>query len=740
MKKIISIILAIALLAVPFCGITASADDYIGTEIIKDGGFDTDLGTNWQALLGGTIVKAPDAIADGEYGAKAGDNCARAASANYIPWQSVTLQGGYVYELSFLLAPGAHSGSSNEIEIAIGKSGTFAFHEYYTSYEYGYRKLTYTFEVATTAESYWFYIYSKLFEAWVDDISLKAIAPIDTTDYSSYITNELVSNGDFEEGYTSNWSGNGNGLTIQNGAAGYWWGGNGTLSTDVKVEQGRTYKVSYQWKSGGAYDFTTKALQGENVLHSDTWKTQNTNGGLWGRAYNFTAAADGIVTISFSCNPSDSVTALDNISVTPVISAEPTELILNGGFDTLENWINWASHVNPSEDITNDTENMAISISNHNLGVMQRVELTAGTTYKFSMKWAPCWYQKDGGIEESTIKFMVIENSVDWEVESNRMVNEVFKSQDFRFIDYSYTFTATQTSTFRVWIQGPVAVDGVQYIDDVSLVPVNNENAVINGNFEVAPAPAGALDYFKASDSYYGWCLDGSAVTVADADKGSNVLKAAGATDGAYGYARVANSENVLAFNYKGEADSSAKLVVSSDFEGANILTEKPVTGTGAWEQIMVDSDIAAGNVYIHVVSLAGTNYFDDISIMSYDIAAVNGFAPTVDDNYIYGVSGADINAGYSCDNAVVSASAESAVTGVKVKATIGGKFILWEKEIVISGDVTGDGVCNIFDLVAAKKQAAGIDRLSGAYLRAACSDGDVNAIDLNSIRGKVLA
>ena len=713
---------------------------YIGRELIVNGGFNGDF-TGWSFPWGSTDSSIIAATSD--YGSsKAGDNCLQLGNYAGGPAQNVKLRGGFVYNLSFLIA--ARDAELGKTLMNV-KFGEFVNAEY-VSVNFNYEKVTYTFECKEdTTVNLWLFrgnYASKPIS--IDDVSITPIATINDY-YAKYLVSELVTNGDFSNG-SNGWKTSYVGIKDYPHETGkkelmFWFGGDGYASTDVTVEAGKTYKVSFAYRKGNTAPLNYSVLQNDEAIFEGAIPKVTSQNYHTAVSFKFTAVADGVATIKFASNPQDTLSFITDVSVVPATSAKYENIVADG---TLEDpkangWTlgwNTSAYNDGAGSVFGTANNNIIKFGEYASPVWTDINVEKGQTYKISFDWAPYW-KTVYDLTSASIAINIYDKADN--TKSILSVTELTKSTTAYKVEYNFTSTFTGTATVRLGRDGGHQW-WVTYVDNVAVYPMTYENAVVNGTFETAVAPAAALGAFAESDDYYGWCLDGAAEISDIAKNGLKALKVAN-TDGAYATAYVANPKNALAFNYKGEAESSARVVVSSDFEGTNVLATKDVVGTGDWAEYVVNTDLAVGKVYIHIISTQGTNYFDDVSIISYELIANKDFAPKSDDNYIFDVSGADIKAGYKGYNAELTVSSDEMKTGVKATLSINGKFIAWEKEIVVSGDANGDGVSSVHDLVAAKKQASGVDRLSGAYLRAvtANENGEVQGYDLSVLRNIIL-
>ena len=78
--------------------------------------------------------------------------------------------------------------------------------------------------------------------------------------------------------------------------------------------------------------------------------------------------------------------------------------------------------------------------------------------------------------------------------------------------------------------------------------------------------------------------------------------------------------------------------------------------------------------------------------------------------------------------------------TGCKVVSYVNGEAVD-TLEVVVSGDVDGDGLVGIADLLGMKSSILGRDELSGAYFAAADKDGNgiLNIFDLVAVKFDIL-
>lgn len=79
--------------------------------------------------------------------------------------------------------------------------------------------------------------------------------------------------------------------------------------------------------------------------------------------------------------------------------------------------------------------------------------------------------------------------------------------------------------------------------------------------------------------------------------------------------------------------------------------------------------------------------------------------------------------------------------TGSKVTLKNSAGTVLKSYEVVVYGDITGDGIINALDLLRVKKHILGVIKLEGSAFKAGdiATDGDVNALDLLRIQKDIL-
>ena len=148
--------------------------EQIGIEVVKDGGFDEEMGTNWKIVWGpdSTIEKAQESFAGAMD--KTGDNCLKIPNWSGGVSQSVTLKGGYRYALTFLYAPCSEIGADVGMRVTLGS----LLDEQVIYNDKGYIQVTYSFKCKEdTTANLWFRrdSHSSAKPPYIDDISLMAV-------------------------------------------------------------------------------------------------------------------------------------------------------------------------------------------------------------------------------------------------------------------------------------------------------------------------------------------------------------------------------------------------------------------------------------------------------------------------------------------------------------------------------------------------------------------------------------
>ncbi len=158
-------------------------------EIIKNGGFDTD--DNWQLLWDTSIVSSPAAY--GREGNKVLNMKNYAGGA----LQTIQLEKGVTYNLSFKWAPGASGGSSSSVNVRVftGSDGNvqsnWVYNNTFTSQNYAYTDCSASFTATeTTAAKIWLRNPVSISSTYIDDVSI-----VETTPAGG----DFFRNGDFED-------------------------------------------------------------------------------------------------------------------------------------------------------------------------------------------------------------------------------------------------------------------------------------------------------------------------------------------------------------------------------------------------------------------------------------------------------------------------------------------------------------------------------------------------------------
>lgn len=749
MKKIISLVLALALLAVPFCGMSFTAAAASGN-LITNGTFSDDF-NGWTVLdqSEGSTSTGKTTIHPGWEGFNKTAPYACFEDYDAGISQTVALTAGK-YALAYKYA--TTDGASNLIVMVNDGLGGTPLWEANDIHSDG--KLVSTVKFFTVTEDLdsarvRFCTEGAARQVIIDDVVLVKIGDNYVADsgfdngigadwHIVYGTSSIVAaTSDFAEakGKTGD-----NCLKIPN-----WSGG---VNQTVYLEANKTYKLEFLIapRASGEKSNTNVSLEtsGGTSLVNKVFSSWNYS--YEKVSYIFETTKDEVATLTFGRGDCKSFTVhIDDVSITEF----PDEAITNGGFDTSDNWTiytNWGTSLVTAPDEISGSGNV-IKMENYNGGIRQDIQLIAGREYELSFDWAPCSDGKDS-------QFTLIIYKGGWDNRENadyQLYKNVFKSQDYAFKKFKVAFTATETISATIWFTNSVSDKAATYLDNISLKKMPAER-VTNGNFNTTDKWTvytnwGASHIDATSDYAYTMNKTGDkAIQINNYSGGvlQNINVYAGktyklsflwapcASGGEKSQMRVTVGDN-----FGGNYDANLNYLFSKTISSYNYSYEKYTalftadkTGvvTLRFDRISCDS--------------ASKIVLDDVSVKEVKYTAK--FASdtiTMDDNYIYGAADVDsVLAGFTLSsNATVVCNSDVLKTGAKVTVKVDGAE-LYSRQIVVFGDVNGDAKCNVLDLVAAKKQAAGMSRLSGAYLKAACSEGDVNAIDLSGIRGMIIA
>lgn len=241
--------------------------------------------------------------------------------------------------------------------------------------------------------------------------------------------------------------------------------------------------------------------------------------------------------------------------------------------------------------------------------------------------------------------------------------------------------------------------------------------------------------------------------------------------------------ENTTSAGFELRVGNEQKTVVSYDFENGILTVDRSLSGqlpigsfadktsvsvaTEEYGMVRLHMFVDASSLEIYSdngITVGSFQIFPDSSSSGLSVYSVGG-STTVDmtvyplndiwrpaieetdyilsDEFIKGISaetpGADIINGFAVRNGYVSiSSAQTASTGdILTLYTFDGRFV-WEKTVVVDGDVNSDGHADIRDLVALKRHLGGYKSLEQAQKKAV-TDGEIDSETLCAYRRSLL-
>lgn len=429
----------------------------------------------------------------------------------------------------------------------------------------------------------------------------------------------LISNGEFNNSLSDSWT-SFTGSTRTSGNASLNKSNNGFVSInrftkgiyqDVQLEQGVVYQLSFEWTPSASSAKQTKLRVLADYLTETGDKAENcfdktymaTNTFAFSTvSETFTATKTGKVRISFTRETiGGEKVYVDTISLKKAHvenNAAKKNLIKNGGFEsgnTTDPWmIFWKASVEKSN--SNHGE-YAFSMDDWSGGVGQRVKVTKGVNYELRFAWNPnnaeCERKIDVKIGESN---------------NATILSKTFIAQSDKYQVFSYTFEAKETEELLIWFyRGDY--DGKTFLDDISLSSKTDIGAdyVSNGDF------SDEFDDFSDWNDFvlYGenkWYLSENSALKDNGILLSNNLFGAFCVD-SFSFAR-------LSFNYFGENNSVAKVIVSDDSSFENVLLTKDLSGKNGSETVIDEIKTEhKTTLYIKFESINGKNYIDNVSL-----------------------------------------------------------------------------------------------------------------------------
>lgn len=789
-KKSLALVLSVSVLFSCMCtaGFTASAEDdnIIGQEVVKNGTMDDAFNNGWTNYSGASNVNAPDNIQAEK------TPCLSFASYSGMVSTQFTLQSDYIYQISFDWAPQrTEDGGALFVQVTDDFDPNNVLELYKRTFtsgnNYAFHTFTDTFVTDENAEGRTFHLYFINFEdekeTYLDNVSVKAIKK-DTV----ILTNNLIADPECNNLAASDtpsfegWSTWYNPVVIKNDYTGktgdnviYFpdkydgqpadiWGDGVYTKVKLKAEQEYTLSFDlapvYSKPSTGGMNVEVypaslfvrdQAPEESQYIVSTTVYDQDYLNFSPKRKYvKFTSNFTGDVVVRFGFHNKRFTQALDNITLTPTMYVSKNLVpdpecnsLVASETPSATGWNYWylgpvlESNYNEKvgDNILYFPEKIGETNNQYGTGVYTLVELEAGKKYNLVFDYAPCFSsEQDGGMLAEV--FPLSKWNL-WEAPSAPYLSQTVYGNVQYFLDTpkSLTFTATETG-IAVLRFGFNLVKSWQGIDNINIYEVDEtyHDYVLNGSFEDENVvKAKYLEEFANSD-YYGWCLKDSAdLTTEHASIGAKALVATGASAGAVGRVFAPISNPILGFNYFGEEGATATVKLSTDFAGNNVISTINVTGNGTEQKIFANTTLAANKeLFINIDSTDGNNYFDGVSLITYDYSISEDFE--MDENYFYaeyGISTESFSSIIECKNATLNIQDNIIATGKKLSVSVDNRFNVWSRDLVVKGDINGDGIISIIDLVKIKKHLAEVQTLSGAYLHAALiANDEVVAVD----------
>ncbi len=397
----------------------------------------------------------------------------------------------------------------------------------------------------------------------------------------------------------------------------------------VPVEKGREYNFSWKWAAGtlGGQQSTLKSvyiytkdfvanpdgsatfswLEASPNLHEATHTA--TGYALKDYSRTFVAEHDGYVCLGFKGDATTAQSFFDDVKVTTgntdlveKDNEDSIELVKGGNFENSGAFANeWFAYgrTAPTGEIKAGGEYSA-EIDGYTDGLAQYVTLEKGRKYKLSFDF-------NGNAEGAERKL---------DISVGDMLSKTVITSVNGFNKYEYTFIATKNATVPLKLSR-IHHAGKVYVDNVSLRTVVNdagEDYVSGGDFETAPSTDSAADFISAGKK--GWCATAAQWDSTAPIAGTHSLKLSN-TDSALGVFSVDPDSVVrLELDCLADNNSSAKLTVSRDADGNQVILSKTLNGSGALDSITEEFNTDdATNVYIRVESVSGDNYFDNVSL-----------------------------------------------------------------------------------------------------------------------------
>lgn len=412
-------------------------------------------------------------------------------------------------------------------------------------------------------------------------------------------------------------------------------------------------------------------------------------------------------------------------------------LVKDSNFDIKgEDWNYLWSTQNIPYTNSNSNRDYAAEIMNYGGGVYQTVSFKKNHNYKLSFDWAPC------STSGTPSKMRVTVTGDSQKVYFDKYVS----STDFDFINETFYFDVDTTENAILRFDRSDCDSATVMIDNVNLSRSSN-NAAITEKVNVL----GDSDFSKTASSSDWQYLFGTSQVGADASFGTQGNLCASIPPWQGGVYQTFDLEQgkecELSFLWSAGAYGGAKsdLVVSVFNDNETVLSQT----------------LSSYNYYFEKATFTFVpNYSGKYSIR-FDRSTCGSFTVHLDDVYIYTTAKPVINDAYTLENNLIigvlpktnteeflkksdfvnidvfAEDCENIYTGYKVAlCNYQNRTAEGYAYAVVSGDVNGDGLINILDLISMKKYLAGIKSLSSAQIKAGCltETNDISAQDVIAI------
>lgn len=311
-----------------------------------------------------------------------------------------------------------------------------------------------------------------------------------------------------------------------------------------------------------------------------------------------------------------------------------------------------------------------------------------------------------------------------------------FKTENGSWINYSSPFTLYANDTIYAKCQdlagnwsniGSIVINNIDCdppiltISDYIKTPTNQDITVFASTNEGSINTTGHI--FTENGSFTFWALDAAGnsatktITIANIDKVAPIIS--GVTNGgSYDSAIIGFNEGTATLNGR---PCTNGMIVRTKGSYQLIVTDNATNTISADFIINITTyDYYNGNI-------SGITILTKLTELENNIPVIQGETAK-----IFDASGTEI-IGNSKDNT-------DAVTGMYLQ-TFSGDTVMSTKEIVIYGDVSGDGDISIIDLARIKSHLLKVDQLAGAYKSAGdiSNKGSVTISDLLSVKKNLL-